>query len=154
MSSYLEVSVARMNVLICAADVHEILKLSPETNGDRAFPDGFRLWRDQLLRRVSCRDLLGLPPDPTEERVGIVYSPDNSDSPPIFLEADNVVKRDQATDKKSKALPLVPKRIAALLDKNTSKSLGMQVFHVASQSAATDYHNVFYDMSLGFHGVV
>ena len=154
MSSYLEIIVGQLSMLVDAACVHEIVELGAEGGEGLGHSPGFRHWRGQTLRRVSCRSMLGLQADREEERVGIVYA-DRSGKPPVFLEADGIAKLNQR--KNFTALPLIRKCIDARLDQvQTNNESGLQLFYFkrSGNHEFTDYSNVAFDVSMRFDGVV
>lgn len=153
MTTYLQINVGRMNMLISSESVHEILELGGDNEADTQCPEGFRLWRGQSLMRVDCRSLLGFKPDDAAGRTGIVYSYDNSGDPPVILEADSVVELKQMDGNS----PFIPKRIEAVFDKvQTAKASGSMAFHFRKTGGgeSTGFRNATYDLSVGFVRVV
>ncbi|MEK7344209.1 MAG: chemotaxis protein CheW [Pseudomonadota bacterium] len=88
MAQYLHVRVEDVALLLPALQVHEVIGL--ENQGPHA--DGHMIWRDQTIMAFDLGYVLRRCNAAVPTRAyGVVFSPDDSDAPPVLMAIDEVL---------------------------------------------------------------
>ncbi len=87
MAQYLHIRVEDVDLLLPALQVHEVIGLTPED----LQTEGHAMWRDQVIAARDLGQVLKRCTSPAVREFGVVYSPDNSDAPPVLMAIDSVL---------------------------------------------------------------
>lgn len=87
MAQYLHIRVEDVDLLLPALQVHEVIGLDSQER----HADGHVLWRDQVIMASDLGKMLQRCTTAPIRGYGVVFSPDNSDAPPVLMVIDEVL---------------------------------------------------------------
>lgn len=87
MVQFLHIRVEDVDLLLPALRVHEVISLDTDTRPYEAHA----LWREQVLTCCDLGQILQRCTAPKGRAYGVVYSPDETDTPPVLMLIDEVL---------------------------------------------------------------
>jgi chemotaxis signal transduction protein len=87
MAQYLHIRVEDIDLLLPALQVHEVIGLEHKESQS----DGHAIWRDEVIAAFDLGQILHRCSTATARDYGVVYSPDDSDAPPVLMAIDEVL---------------------------------------------------------------
>jgi chemotaxis signal transduction protein len=87
MAQYLHIRVEDITLLLPALQVHEVIGLEHQARP----ADGHMLWRDQAIAACDLGQVLARCSTAKARDYGVVFSPDDSDAPPVLMMIDEVL---------------------------------------------------------------
>lgn len=130
MAQYLHIRVEDVDLLLPALQVHEVVgleQLMPQA-------DGHSLWRDQVIPTRDLGELLQRCEQPGNRSYGVVYSPDETQEPPVLLLIDEVMGLRNPSRDQLHRLPGLTTTAHTLFDAFwVDNKLGANAYRVKSQ---------------------
>lgn len=87
MAQYLHIRVEDIDLLLPALQVHEVIGLEHQERQ----ADGHVLWRDQVIAACDLGQVLQRCSTAKARDYGVVFSPDDSEAPPVLMMIDEVL---------------------------------------------------------------
>lgn len=129
MAQYLHIRVEDIDLLLPALQVHEVVGM------DRleVQADGHVLWREQVIPARDGGQILQRCEHVTQRNYGVVYSPDNSDAPPLLLTIDEVLGLRQPQAGQLHRLPHASPNAQHMFDAVWINSAGTKAYCLRSE---------------------